>query len=241
MLGPYELSICIEGMDTICVHAEDTEGWYLTGDLDDCSIIDDGCWGMWNVYVEAPLDAQICDYDTVRAILSVCDVNGACAPHCGADTTTLVLHVVEPPPAIEIFQDTLTYVDLGVNEAFVPFQICNGNPAASPRDYDYEITSLGVVGPALNQTGTLLQVPGGECGYVYGTVDASSAAVCDYDTLTIVAWTGDGGDFAYDTCVQVIHVIEPLPVPLFSGRTMLVLGLALIAVAAVSLRRRITA
>lgn len=241
LLGPYELSICIEGMDTICVHAEDTEGWYLTGDLDDCSIIDDGCWGMWNVYVEAPLDAQICDYDTVRAILSVCDVNGACAPHCGADTTTLVLHVVEPPPAIEIFQDTLTYVDLGVNEAFVPFQICNGNPAASPRDYDYEITSLGVVGPALNQTGTLLQVPGGECGYVYGTVDASSAAVCDYDTLTIVAWTGDGGDFAYDTCVQVIHVIEPLPVPLFSGRTMLVLGLALIAVAAVSLRRRITA
>ena len=239
VLGPFELALCIEGMDTVCVHGEDTEGWYVTGDLDECAIIDDGCWGFWNVYVEAPLDAQICDYDTVRAILSVCDVNGMCAPQCGADTTTLVLHVVEPPPAIEIFQDTLTVVDLGVNEAFIPFEICNGNPAASPRDYDYRITSLGVVGPAIDQTGTLLGVPGGECGYVYGSVDASTAAVCDYDTLTIVAWTGGTGDAAYDTCVQVIHVIEPLPVPLFTGQALLVLGIALAAVTAIYIRRRV--
>ncbi len=237
-LGPFELAICIEGMDTVCVHGEDVEGWYVTGDLDECAIIDDGCWGFWNVYVEAPLDAQICDYDTVRAILSVCDVNGFCAPQCGADTTTLVLHVVEPPPAIEIFQDTLTRVDLGVNEAYIMFEICNGNPAASPRDYDYSITSLGIVGPALDQAGTLLQVPGGECGQVFGLVDASAAAVCDYDTLTIIAWTGEAGDYTYDTGVQVIHVIEPLPVPLFSGRMMLALAAALIAVAALYFRRR---
>jgi C1A family cysteine protease len=239
VLGPFELAVCIEGPDTICVHAEDTEGWYVTGDLDECTFLDeDGCHGFWQVYVEAPLDAQICDYDTVRAILSVCDVNGFCAPHCATDTTTLVIHVVEPPPALEIFQDTLTFVDMGVSEAFVAFQLCNGNPAAGPRDYGYVITSIGYVGQAINQTGTLLDVPGGECGDVYASIDASTAVTCDYDTLTIVAWSEPGPGIVYDTCVQVIHVVAPLPVPLFSGRTMAVLGIALIAVAAVFFRKR---
>ncbi len=42
----------------------------------------------------------------------------------------------------------------------------------------------------------------------------------------------------YDTCVQVIHVVTPLPVPLSSGRMMIVLGVALVAVTAVFFRRR---
>jgi C1A family cysteine protease len=237
-LGPFDLGICIEGSDTVCVHAEDTEGWFLDGDLDECSIIADDCWGSWNVYVTAPLTAEICDYDTVSAILAVCDVNGVCTAACGVDTTTLVLHVVEPPPSILIFQDTLTIIDAGVTEAFVPFYICNDHPAASPRDYDYTITSLGYVGPVINESGTLVGVAGGECGVAYASVDATEAFACDYDTLTIIAWTGTAPDEVYDTCVQVIHVIEPLPVPLLSARVIVLLGLIMIIASAIFLRRR---
>ena len=238
ILGPYDLSLCIEGSDTVCIHAEDTEGWYLTGDLDECGIYADDCFGVWQVLVEAPLTAVINDYDTVRAILAVCDANGICAPACGVDTTTLVLHVVEPPPSIEIFQDTLTEVDQGVTQAYIPFQICNANPAASPRDYDYNITSLGLVGPAIDQSGTLLQLPGGDCGNVYGVIDASGALLDDTDILTIIAWTGTGEDLAYDTCVQAIVVVEPVPVPLLSTVTLVLLALAAVTTAAFYLRRR---
>jgi C1A family cysteine protease len=238
VLGPYDLALCIEGSDTVCIHAEDTEDWYVTGDLDECGVYADDCFGVWQVFVEAPLTAVINDYDTVRAILAVCDVNGVCAPACGVDTTTLVLQVVEPPPSIEVFQDTLTEVDQGVTQAFIPFQICNGNPASSPRDYNYNITSLGLVGPAIDQSGTLLQMPGGDCGNVYGQIDASGASLDDTDTLTIIAWTGTGEDLAYDTCVQVIVVVEPVPVPLLSTVTLALLGLAAVTAAAFYLRRR---
>jgi C1A family cysteine protease len=237
-LGPFDLGICIEGSDTVCVHAEDTEGWQIGGDLDECSIIADDCWGSWNVYIEAPINAHVCDYDTVRAILAVCDVNGSCTAACGVDTTMLVLHVVEPPPSILILQDTLTIVDEGVTEAYVPFYICNDNPAASPRDYDYTITSLGYVGPVINESGTLVGVAGGECGVVYASIDATEALVCDYDTLTIIGWTGTVPDIVYDTCVQVIHVIEPLPVPLLSVRMIALLVLAVIIASAAFFRRR---
>jgi C1A family cysteine protease len=237
-LGPFQLAICIEGTDTICVHAEDTEGWFLGGDVDECSIIADDCWEFWNVYVQAPLTAEICDYDTVRAILAVCDVNGVCTAACGVDTTTLVLHVVEPPPSILVLQDSLSYVDSGVAVAFVPFAICNDQPAASPRDYDYTITSLGYVGSAIAESGTLSGVSGGECGVVYAAVDAGEASVCDYDTLTIIAWTGTAPDRIYDTCVQVIHVIEPLSVPLLSAWMIALLAVVSIAVSAVCIRRR---
>ncbi|HER43998.1 MAG TPA: T9SS type A sorting domain-containing protein [Candidatus Eisenbacteria bacterium] len=88
-------------MDTVCVHAEDAKGWSVTGDLDQCAIIADGCWEYCNVYVEAPLDVTIGEYDTVRAVLSLCDFDGLCNPLCSADTTTLVLHVVETPTGAE--------------------------------------------------------------------------------------------------------------------------------------------
>ncbi|MCK4350932.1 MAG: hypothetical protein KAX13_08740, partial [Candidatus Krumholzibacteria bacterium] len=244
VLGPYDLVLCIEGSDTVCIHAEDTEDWYVTGDLDECGVYADDCFGVWQVFVEAPLAAVINDYDTVRAILAVCDVNGVCAPACGVDTTTLVLHVVEPPPSIEIFQDTLTEVDQGVTQAFIPFQICNGNPASSPLDYEYTITSQGTVGPAINQTGDLLGVPGGDCGWVYGIIDASAANIGDVDTLTIVGKydypTGPPSNDIYDTCVQAIVVVEPVPVPLLSTVMLVLLGLAAVTAAAFYLRRRAT-
>jgi C1A family cysteine protease len=237
-LGPYDLALCIEGSDTVCIHAEDTEGWYVTGDLDECGVYEDDCFGFWQLFVEAPLTAVIGEYDTVRAVLSLCDVNGVCAAACGVDTTTLVLYVVEPPPSIEVFCAELTEVDQGVNQAYVPFEICNANPASSPRDYGYNITSLGLVGPAIDQSGTLLNVPGGDCGNVYGVIDASSASVDDTDTLTIIAWTGSGEDVAYDTCVQAIIIVEPVPVPLLSPAALALICLGAVASAALLMRRR---
>jgi hypothetical protein len=42
----------------------------------------------------------------------------------------------------------------------------------------------------------------------------------------------------YDTCVQIIHIVEPEPVPLFTVPVVTILVLALILAAAVFMRRR---
>jgi hypothetical protein len=80
-------------------------------------------------------------------------------------------------------------------------------------------------------------VAGGYCKDVYGVVDASTAAVCTYDSLTIVAWSA-AAPVKYDTCVQIIHVIEPQSVPLFKPPVIAVLVLSLILIVAISLRKR---
>jgi hypothetical protein len=148
-------------------------------------------------------------------------------------TTTMDFEVVESPPPLTIFQDTLYFVEEGVTTAYIPFSICNGNLCAGIADFDYIITSLGVVGPALNQTGTVTEVGPGECGDVYGIMDASTSLACQYDTLTIIAWNGPN----YDTCVQAIHVVEPVPVPLFTAPVVTILVLAMILAAAVIMKR----
>ncbi|MCU0639576.1 MAG: hypothetical protein MUF59_06885, partial [Candidatus Krumholzibacteria bacterium] len=89
---------------------------------------------------------------------------------------------------------------------------------------------------ALNTTGTVTGVLGGLCADVYGIVDAGDANVCDYDTLTIIAWDAATGT-VYDTCVQVVHVVEPVPVPLFTTPVVTILVLAMILAAAVIMKR----
>jgi hypothetical protein len=237
-----QLVPCVdENPSTICVFGEDDEGWVWGQDHLLCwGPYDPGCYGFWLLDITAALDATVGTINNARLILTYCE-SDVCMTACGLDTMFVEITVVEPPPPIEIFQDTLTAVDLGVNEAFIPFEICNGDPAADPRDYDYTITSLGYVGTALNVSAELLDVPGGECEYVYAVVDASTAAECDYDTLTIIGFfdeTGPGG--VYDTCVQVIHVIQPLPVPLFTTPVVTIMVLAMVLAAAVIMRRRVT-
>ena len=81
-------------------------------------------------------------------------------------------------------------------------------------------------------------VVGGECAAVYGIVDAGTAAVCTFDELTIIVWDEATGT-VYDTCVQEIHVVEPIPVPIFTAPVIVLLVLAMITAAAIVLRRSV--
>ncbi|HSG29633.1 MAG TPA: hypothetical protein VLA34_14220, partial [Candidatus Krumholzibacterium sp.] len=245
-------STCTED-DTFCLHFSDDLGWAIAGSAEahgECFVLGAGSYFWENVCITVPCDASIGATNTLTAVMAFCDVAGVCAPDCGDcedpnlygggnyySTTTQDFQVVESPPALYILQDTLYIIEQGQTAAYVPFSICNGDPCAPATDYGYSITSLGHVGVALNTGGTATGVPGGSCQDVYGIIDAGTAAVCDYDTLTIIAWDASTGT-VYDTCVQVIHVVEPVPVDLFSTTVIVLLTVAMIIAAAIVLKKR---
>jgi hypothetical protein len=148
---------------------------------------------------------------------------------------TLLVHIVAAPPAIAILQDTLQIVERGQTQAYIEFDICNQDECAPLARHDYNIKSRGHVGAAINTT-SFVNIPGGECKEVYGIIDAGTAPLCTYDTLTIIAWAGSPA--VYDTCVQRLHVITPVSVPLFTAPVVAILVLALILVAVIFMRRR---
>jgi len=215
----YDFAICMYSTDealedTICLHVVGPpDGYDLSGDINEGSIaiLTSGCWG----YTDIECDLACMDVTVGRP-----------------DIDTLILHVVPPPPALVILQDTLSFVEQGVTAAYVPFAVCNSDPC-TPGDYEWLITSIGYVGGPISQGGAQT-IAGGDCYTVYGIIDASASGVCEYDTLTIVAWRGD----LYDTCVQAIHIVEPIEVPLFTTPVVTILILAMILAAAVFLRRR---
>lgn len=251
------LAVCIlkaEG-DTIRAggYVTDTEGWTFGGYSNMTRTYTgadtgEGEWGCyyWYFSISCPLEAVIGTIDEVTLIATPADnitdlLDPACEIESSYSRLVAYFEVVPPPQEIEIFQDTLFNIDVGVSSAYVPFDICNNDPSADPRDYEYWITSLGLVGPALDIYGDLLGVEARECRTVYAIVDASVAAECDYDTLTILGFynaPGPGG--IYDTCVQVVHVITPLPVPLFTTPVVTIMVLAMVLAAAVIMRRRVT-
>lgn len=242
--------------DTLCAHVTDKLGWTISGSPAlDAAVILPGPGYIWYQYVTitAPCAVTICQYDTV--IVQVAYWNtflGHCDPACGDckdpnirptdglqyySKDTLVVHVIESPPALGVFQDTLTLVDRGQTQAYIPFSVCNQDNCAPLTTYGYNIKSKGHVGAALNVTSTV-QVSGGDCKDVYGIIDAGAASACQFDTLKIIVWTTVGTPTKYDTCVQRIHVVEPSPVPLFTVPVVTILVLALILAAAVFMRRR---
>jgi hypothetical protein len=179
--------------------------------------------------VDASL-ADVCDRDTLTIIAYYADSGYY-------DTCVSVIHVVEP---LYIVQDSIFDVEQGQTIAYVPFSICNGNPYAGAKDFGYHITSPGSGSniPAIDQSGTVTGISGGECDYAYGIIDAGTAIVCEMATLTIVAWDIELG--FYDTCVQIAHVVEPTEVPLFTTPVVTILVLAMILAAAVIMRKRAT-
>lgn len=253
-------TLCSTGLiDTFAVVTSDVQGWPITnlfGDDTDaegvCVILDDN-EGVWyfevGVCITVPCEALVGDLNTFTCQMAYCD-EGVAAPDSGDcedpnirsgpvecySTITQDFEVVASPPALYILQDTLYYVEQGQTAAYIPFSVCNGDACAPPTDYDFVITSLGNVGAALNQTGTASAVAGGTCSDVYGIVDAGTALVCTFDTLTIVVWDAGVGSI-YDTCVQAIHVVEPVPVPLFTAPVVTILVLAMILAAAVIMKR----
>ena len=220
-----------------------------------CVILDDVNDGVWyyevDVCITVPCAASVGDVNTLTAQMVYCDTNMVAQPDSGDcedpnwrsggtvacySTITQDFEIVESPPALYILQDTLYYVEQGQTSAYIPFSICNGDACAPPTDYDYVITSLGHVGSALNQSGTASSIEGGTCKDVYGIVDAGAATVCTYDTLTIIAWDAATGT-VYDTCVQAIHIVEPVPVPLFTTPVITIMVLGMITAGAVVMKR----
>ncbi|MCX5753943.1 MAG: lectin like domain-containing protein [Candidatus Krumholzibacteria bacterium] len=257
-LGPYNASATwlpagCKAPDTLCFHMSDAKGWAIaaTPPIDTPTILSSGYIWLQDVSITIPCSAVISTYDTVIAQVAYTDVNGVCAPECAdcndpntRPTTgvkyysadTLIIQVVETPPTLMILQDTLTLVDRGQTQAYVPFTICNQDECVSSTSYGYSITSKGRIGPPLNTSG-VISVPGGECKDLYGILNAGTAIVCTYDTLRIIAWT-NGDPALYDTCVQVVHVVEPSLVPLFTPPVVVILVLALVVIAAIFMRRR---
>jgi hypothetical protein len=248
-------SLC-PAMDTFCVVITDELGWTHTNpwsEEEEFGVYGPFTLGPGNYWpdqtcITVPCSVTVGTTNMFIAIQCFSDANLVCQPDSGdcEDSyyggslrhyiDTLVIEIVESPPALSILQDTLYFIEQGVTAGYIPFAICNGDPCAPPTDYGYTITSKGLVGPALAVSETLVGVAGGTCGDVYGIVDAGDAEVCDYDTLTIVAWDNATGT-VYDTCVQAIHVIEPVPVPLFTAPVVTILVLAMILAAAVIMKR----
>jgi len=241
--------------DTFCSSATSKRGWVIVGDppLGAMQINSGGAgYVMYDeVSITVPCSATPGVIDTFIFREHYWNTkNNACAPECPDcinpnlrsgvkyyNADTLIITVVASPPALGVLQDTLTLVDRGTTSAYVPFTICNQDECAPPTLFSYNIRNKGVTGriPVINQSGSTTVV-GGNCKDVYGIIDAGLAQACDYDTLTIIAWTPEPA--VYDTCVQVIHIIEPEPVPLFTVPVVTILVLALILAAAVFMRRR---
>jgi hypothetical protein len=239
--------------DTLCMHAWDTGGWVITGapPLGTCYLLDPGYLWWQDVCITAPCDAEVCDFDTLYIEMFACDDSLDCRTDCPEtcedpnwyggnpyySTDQVIIHIVPSPPALYIDQDSLYVVEQGQTGAYVPFSICNGDACADPTVYEYIISSTGHVSGGFPQGGSTSPVDGGECEEVYGVFDAGEAVPCDLDTLTIIAWDQLTGT-VYDTCVQIVHVIVPVPVPLFTTPVVTVLVLAMILAAAVFMRRR---
>jgi len=258
-LGPYAsaaswLPAGCKALDTLCFDAVSFQGWALSaspafGAL--YALLPGYLWYQF-VSITAPCAAVLGAHDTLVAQCAYANLAGVCDPTCGdckdpntrpADglkyysKDTLILTVVAAPPALGVLQDTLTLVERGQTQAYIPFTICNMDDCAPVTLYGYNIKNKGVTGriPVINQTGSV-SIGGGLCKDVYGIINAGTALACDYDTLTIIVWTPV--PVVYDTCVQVVHIIEQELVPLFTVPVVTILVLALILAAAVFMRRR---
>ncbi|MDD3643155.1 MAG: C1 family peptidase, partial [Candidatus Krumholzibacteria bacterium] len=171
------VSATCPGTDTFCVDVSDLLGWAVTGDpaFNTAHVLDAGYLWWQMVAVQVPCEATVGATNTVTAVMAYTDMAGVCAPDCGDcedpnmyggtprySTTTVDFEVVASPPSLYILQDSLYFVEQGQTAAYVPFSICNGDACAPPTLYNYVITSTGVVGPAINQTGQVT-VDGGAC------------------------------------------------------------------------------
>jgi hypothetical protein len=242
--------------DTFCVHAWDTQGWTVIGDppLGDCYLLDPGYLWWQDICLTAPCTAVPCDYDTLYIQMFCCDETIVCRTDCPEtcedpnwysgspfySSDMVIVHIVPSPPALYIEQDSVYYVEQGQTAAYVAFTICNGDACADPNAYGYVISCTPLVGTLCTgfpQMGTTDPILGGECGDIYAIVDAGAANEGDKAELEIIAWDDLTGT-VYDTCVQIVEIIEPIPVPLFTTPVVTVLVLAMILAAAVILRRR---
>ncbi|MBN1885504.1 MAG: hypothetical protein JW876_08285 [Candidatus Krumholzibacteriota bacterium] len=248
------LSSC-DDADTFCVHVTDTGNWTIGGDpsLGDCILLEPGYFLHQYVSISAPCGAATGDRDTIVAVMAYCG-GGACDPSC-LDTPgcedpnlwegkyywsadTLVLEVTDSPPWVYVLNDTLLLAAYGQETNFLPFSICNGDPCSPVDTIDYEFSGAGLIpwNPGYPRTGSVA-VAGGACEKIYAVLDASVSEVCDFDTVTLVAWDRATG-LSRDTGAAAVHVIPVCPVPVLSPNAVALLAAAALAAGAIFLRRR---
>jgi len=228
-------------IDTFCLEVFDTKGWTINADpaLEVCRELAPGSSWTQEICIVPSCGAAAGELDTVYAVMAYCDTDGLCSPDCGGnDTTMVILSAAEAESDIFIDQADRFYVEIGQAASYVPFGLCNPNPCAPDADYSYEITSPGYssgacVIPPVSESGTANNVGGGECHTVYAAVDASEACVGDTADLQIIAWV----DSKYDTCHQIVEIIEPRPVPVFNNTVLTILVLGLILAGAIIIGR----
>jgi hypothetical protein len=241
---------CGTGDDTLCIDLADLQGWGLGTDWEfegvpNVDVVWTGYIWTCNVTVTVPCSATPGQTNTVTATGAYTDINIVCQPDSGGcpggyggSAFPLAVSqdflVVPPPPTVTVYQDTLFYVEEGLAAGYVPFGIANDNYCYALSNFSYTITSKGHIGSPISDSGSG-SVGAGEIEYVYTIIDASLADACDYDTLEIIAWNATAGDT--DTCIQVVHVIEPAAVPLFTAPVVTIMVLAMILAAAVIMRR----
>lgn len=204
---------------------------------------------VWNLTITAEIPCTGATpgmIDTIFANIAFADTDRNCdmpPQGCpggwgGTGTDYLTIYqpfeVVAPPPTVTIYQDSLYFLEEGLAAGYIPFGIANDNYCYPLSNFDYVITSKGHIGGVISDSGSG-SAGAGELVTVYTIMDASLADACDYDTLTIIAWNATAGD--YDTCVQIVHVIEPAAVPLFTAPVVTIMVLAMILAAAVIMRR----
>jgi hypothetical protein len=247
------------GEDTFCVYAIDDLGWVITGTppLGSCFLLPpEGYYWPQEICITAPCDVEPCDWNTLYIYETFCNAELECDVDCVPPDPcddpnvipygtfyagdTIFIHIVESPPALYIEQDSVYFVERGQVGAYVPFTICNGDACADPTVYNYTITCQNLVGATLcggfPQSDDTDPIEGGECSDVYALVNASGSSNGHKAELEIIAWDLTG--VVYDTCVQIVEVIEPVPVPLFTTPVVTILVLAMILAAAVIMRRR---
>jgi hypothetical protein len=202
-----------------------------------------------DICISVPCDAAAGELDTVVVVMTYCDDDLMCAPDCGDcedpnwyldnpyySTTTTIIKVMPTPPSLYILQDSLTLIDQGCPYAGVLFSICNA-AVCLEESFEYRITSRGHIGPLVDTTGTVPDLPAAECMDVVAMIDASEAGISDMDTLTIIAWSL-GTPVVYDTCVQLVQVVEPEYVPVFSAPVSVITALLMVMAASLFLKKR---
>ncbi len=243
---------CPDG-DTFCVHVVSKLGWTLVGDppLETSYELDPGYFYWQDVCLTVPCYAEVGERDTLVMKMTYYDETLACRDDCTdcedpnwysgnpyymADT--VIVEVVASPPAIYILQDSLYMIGQGQSAAYIPFEICNGDPCADSTVYAYDISSTGHIGSGFPQSGESDPIEGGDCGKVYAIVNAKFADVCDMDTLTIIAWDQASGT-VYDTCVQLVHVVEDCCLAPLTPQVVAIMAVLMVLAAAIMIRRRV--
>jgi len=257
-VGPYNATAWsppnCTALDTFCYTVHDQLGWSIVlNPVAGTPVELDAGGYFWTQYVtiNVPCSATVGARNLVIGRTHYTNTDGDCDETCGdctdpsyrggtvawygADSLLVKVITPNPPPAPQILQDTLTVVEQGQTQAYIPFSLCNNDPCFAVN-MGYTLVSKGHVGTALN-INTTTSVPAAKCLDIYGILDAGTTAICTYDTLTMIAWTIVATPL-YDTCVQIIHVVEPQPVPLFTVPVVTILVLALILAGAVFMRRR---